>query len=81
MKKYFDNTWMVEEPNSPAEIKGYQRWVRQDEYYNKLPQWTCNCILGPGALQNSHKTSYSAHEKCPNCGGRGFMPIPPSEVT
>jgi len=41
------------------------------------PAWSCFCLSFNIGENSSY---YTCVEGCHNCGGFGFMPIPPSEV-
>jgi hypothetical protein len=80
MLKYSNNSWMTEKPNKHSDLSSYQAWKKKDEFYEDLPEWSCNCILDPGAKPNRHNNGYAAYADCPNCFGYGRMPVPPSET-
>jgi len=64
------------------------RWAESDPSFKRLPAWSCYCILEESddfrealKVATAHSGNYFvAYRACENCEGRGYMPIPPSEV-
>jgi len=84
MRTYDDNSWLCDDQGRRS-----LKFTPTDSAYGPaLPPWSCFCILRINETADSDQEDlgddergFAAHKECKVCDGRGFMPIPPGELT